>query len=295
MSGVAKILLIQTKAVPELTLLRDELLFRGHDVAVWTPDSLSPEQLIDGTLANQFSGYDLIYYRTGLTDAGIFRWPDLLSNKTERLVNRGLLTHPFCYNKIYQSFAAIESGIKVPTTFLGGNIKFDLLVQKFGLPFIAKAPVGVRGKGVFLIDSEDAYKECVKHLGGEVLWQKFIKNDGDYRVFMIGGKLHSVYKRLPAPGNFKNNIAQGGRGEKVTDNKLLALLEHIGATIAAVLGIEVGGVDVIRGIEDDQLYFTEINVNPGWIGLDSTLGTNTAAAVADYFESRIRSSNTTSL
>ena len=72
-------------------------------------------------------------------------------------------------------------------------------------------------------------------------------------------------------------------------------LGKIATTIVRALDIEIGGVDIIESAADGSLYFLEVNINPGWAGLDATLGTNTASAIADYFESRVKSSNTASL
>jgi len=130
---------------------------------------------------------------------------------------------------------------------------------------------------------------------GDIVIQKFIPNDGDYRVFMLGGEVYKVFKRVAQNNDFKNNMSLGAKGEAVNDPELLEQLGSMAATVVKAMDIEIGGVDIIKSATNGELYFLEVNINPGWRGLDATLGTDTAEAVADYLERRISSSTTASM
>ncbi|OGG85754.1 hypothetical protein A2392_03115 [Candidatus Kaiserbacteria bacterium RIFOXYB1_FULL_46_14] len=290
-----KIALVAAREILEIKELRKELSSRGHETILWPLDDLTPEQFVNGQLAEAWSGFDLIYYRSGMSDAGIEMLPSLLAGKSDRLVNQVFIKHPLSRHKIYQAFAAIKEGLPVPAMFIGRNIPFTKLAAELGLPFIFKGAQGIQGNKVFLVSDEQSYTTLLGSVEGDVLMQKFIQNDGDYRVFTIGGDVYQIFKRVAKDGSFKNNMSLGAKGEEVTDQDLRKRLGDMATTIVRALDIEIGGVDIIESAVDGSLFFLEVNVNPGWAGLDATLGTNTAAAIADYFESRVKSSNTASL
>lgn len=283
-----KIALVAARPISEITQLHRELSSRGHDVILWPLDDLKPEQFVDGQLAAAWSEFDLIYYRSGMSDAGIEMLPRLLGNKTERLVNQVFLKYPLARHKIYQAFAAIEAELPVPPMFIGRNVPFTKLSAELGLPFILKGAQGIQGNKVFLVSDEETYTSLIGTVEGDVLMQKFIKNNGDYRVFTIGGEVYQIFKRVASEGSFKNNMSLGAKGEIVTNQNLRDRLGNIATKIVRALDIEIAGVDIIEADVDGELFFLEVNINPGWAGLDTTLGTNTAAAIADYFESRSR-------
>lgn len=289
-----KIAIMTSRMIEEIKGLTEELRTRGHEVTLWPLDQIKPEMFVDGSLATELSRFDFVYYRSGFSDAGAFELGRLLEKTPSRLINRAVF-RPLTSNKIHQAIASIKCGIAIPPTFIGRNVSFDTLNKEFGLPFILKAAHGIQGDKVFLIHDKDTYNKRLDEVSSEVIFQKFIPNGGDYRVFVLGGEVHDIFKRVAAEGNFKNNMALGARGVRVTDVTMRERLAAIGTTIAKSMEIEIGGIDIIESSEDGQLYFLEVNVNPGWRGLDSTLGGNTAAAVADYFERLLRSSNTTSL
>ncbi|OGG41767.1 hypothetical protein A2837_00955 [Candidatus Kaiserbacteria bacterium RIFCSPHIGHO2_01_FULL_46_22] len=290
-----KIALVAARPIFEIKELHKELSSRGHEVVMWPLDDLTPEQFVNGSLVEAWSGFDLIYYRSGMSDAGIEMLPRLLGDRPDRLVNQVFIKYPLSRHKIYQAFAAIEGGLPVPPMFIGRNVPFAKLTAELGLPFIVKGAQGIQGNRVFLASDEQNYTTLLETVEGDVLMQKFIPNNGDYRVFTIGGEVYQIFKRVAENGSFKNNMSLGAKGEPVVDLELRERLGNIATKIVRALNIEIGGVDIIESAVDGNLFFLEVNVNPGWAGLDSTLGTNTASAIADYFESRIKSSSTATL
>jgi len=151
-----------------------------------------------------------------------------------------------------------------------------------------KGAYGIQGKQVFLVHSTEQYVREMDSLRGEILAQELIPNTGDYRVFVIGGRVHEIFKRVPAVGSFKANIFQGGRGETVSDDLLRERLSKIAIRAATALSLDITGIDIIEHQQTGELYFIEANVNPGWKGLDTALGCNTSAVVADWFLERLR-------
>ncbi len=85
---------------------------------------------------------------------------------------------------------------------------------KLSFPFIKKPDLGARGEGVEVIgDSRQLDQLKNEEITGFV-FQNFIENKGDYRVFVVGGKPIGVMKRIAQKGSFLNNVSRGGRAVK---------------------------------------------------------------------------------
>ena len=119
--------------------------------------------------------------------------------------------YAFLGNKIRQTnlFQLLE--IPHPRTRIYyGRHRQTRICSDFTVPFIAKAPVGSSmGEGVFLIQAEADLKS---YLGSyyPAYIQEFLDLERDLRVVLIKGKIIHAYWRLHQPGEFRNNVSQGG-------------------------------------------------------------------------------------
>lgn len=120
--------------------------------------------------------------------------------------------YPFIGNKIRQTCLFQLLQIPHPRTHLYyGRRRLSRIRHDFPFPFIAKTPLGSsQGSGVWLIECEaelNAYLE--KHHPAYV--QEYLPIDRDLRVVLINGKTVHAYWRVPAPGEFRNNVSRGAR------------------------------------------------------------------------------------
>jgi RimK family alpha-L-glutamate ligase len=146
------------------------------------------------------------------------------------------------------------------------------------LPFIIKPNKGSKGEGVFLIKNILDFNQLGRPLS-ELVFQNFIKNSGDYRVFVLGGRVLGVIKRTAKKGDFLNNISKGGTAEVVKDQKVLKTLRHIGTTVASVFDLTLCGVDVIYDEKEKKYFFLEVNTAPQWKGFQQATGINVAKEI----------------
>jgi len=79
-------------------------------------------------------------------------------------------------------------------------------------------------------------------------------------------------------GDWRTNVAQGGRGEVV---RLSAEEERLALRAAAALGAAMAGVDLLPGSQGEW-YVLEANAVPGWRALAPVTGVDVAAAVIDF-------------
>lgn len=120
-----------------------------------------------------------------------------------------------------------------------------------------------------------------------VMAQRFVPEitQGDKRILLIDGEpVPYALARIPAPGEFRGNLAAGGHGEGV---ELSArdrwICERVGPALSAK-GLVFVGLDVIGS------YLTEINVtSPTCIReLDAQYGLDIAGSLMERIERRLK-------
>lgn len=266
----------------EMVELAQELTVRGCEVTITNP-LFRVEDLVNDSWWEPYTDTDVLYYRTGLGDAPRSELWNRIKNTHVRSINAEALSNQLLSNKVYQAIQVLRDGlVPLPKTLFGRGHAHESVVSQIGAPFVLKAAQGIQGKKVSLIKNAAAYNECIEDLVGDILMQAYIPNTGDYRVFVVGGTTRAIFKRVPKEGDFRANMSQGGRGEAVVDEDVRTQLSHYAEAVARQLKLDIVGIDLMQHQENGQIYFIESNVNPGWKGLDETLGTKMAATIAEF-------------
>ena len=105
--------------------------------------------------------------------------------------------------------------------------------------------------------------------------QQFIHHPGwDLRVFVLGGRVLTAMRRY-SNGDWRTNVAQGGRAEAVS---LTAEEERLTIAAARAVGAVVAGVDLLPR-PDGGYYVLEINAVPGWRALARATGIDVAVEI----------------
>jgi ribosomal protein S6--L-glutamate ligase len=87
--------------------------------------------------------------------------------------------------------------------------------------------------------------------------QEYVKNDRDFRVFVLGGEAVGAISRVSE--SLMHNIHQGGIGMPVPiDEEMRAIAE----ASASAIGIDYCGVDLLRDREGYTVL--EVNGTPNW-------------------------------
>jgi RimK family alpha-L-glutamate ligase len=259
-----------------------ELQKRSCEVNLVSP-LFSLTEILHDDWWQTFIDTDVLYYRTGLGDAPRAELRRRLVGSAVRCVNAEAIANQLLSNKVYQAIEVLrEAVVPVPKTMFGRGHEYHSIVAQIGTPFVLKAAQGIQGQKVVLVTTEVEYTKHAAELSGDILMQAFIPNSGDFRVFVVGGTTRAIFKRVPKHGDFRANMSQGGSGESVTDEGLRRVLAEYAESVVRTLGLEIAGIDLMQHKETGELYFIESNINPGWKGLDETLGTNMAATIAEY-------------
>jgi ribosomal protein S6--L-glutamate ligase len=156
-----------------------------------------------------------------------------------------------------------------------------------GAPVIIKILEGTQGIGVILAETNsvaEAIVETMQSARQNVLLQKFIAESKgrDVRAFVVGDRVVAAMRRVAVGTEFRSNVHRGGRAEAIT---LEPAYEEAAVRAAQIMGLRVGGVDLLEGKDGPQIM--EINSSPGLEGIEGCTGLDVAGAVVDYIGDQV--------
>lgn len=239
-------------------------------------------------------------YISSKIDADFCNWEDLIFNKNEILLNGNPISDygfvfigavrdnsdyfvsleeyldlnkipyfkhgcsPERNNKILQNRILTSENLNPIPTIIGVCSEIDpkKLVKELGVPLVAKITDGSQGKGVTLQKNESELRSYLKkNKDQKTIFQKFIENDGDYRLFFVGNKLlYAINRKSSDKGKeFRNNYSLGGTAKKVDLPKKAIDLAR---DSAKAMGFQAAGVDLIKEPQGEKWYVLEINSAP---------------------------------
>ncbi len=147
---------------------------------------------------------DKIYYPSSYY-AGLF---DTIGKKTFPSYH----TYQYAQDKILQTALFHLAGINHPyTRIFYGKRQMEKILDYFELPLIAKVARGsALGRGVFLIRSAHELSQYCRSQRPAYI-QEYLPIDRDIRVIVIGRKVVHAYWRIAKQGDFRTNLAAGGK------------------------------------------------------------------------------------
>ncbi|MEX1001792.1 MAG: RimK family alpha-L-glutamate ligase [Crocinitomicaceae bacterium] len=163
-----------------------------------------------------------------------------------------------------------KAGIKIPKTYFSYDLYYAERVvrEHLGYPFVLKVLEGTQGQGVYLIEGEEQAVDFFNDFNERktrIILQQYISEfkGKDIRVIVIGNKVVATMMRVAAEGDFRSNIHRGGKGETVllSENE-----KEIAINSLHVLGLEMGGVDILRS--ETGAMIIEVNSSPGFEGIE---------------------------
>jgi ribosomal protein S6--L-glutamate ligase len=154
--------------------------------------------------------------RASMAKADVIYYPSsryaFLFNTLGRPTFPGHHDYACAQDKIRQTALFQMAGIPHPATHVFyGKRQHEKILSRFSLPLIAKVARGsAMGRGVHLIENAaDLAVFCRDHHAAYI--QEYIPVDRDIRVVVIGGRVVHAYWRHAPAGDFRSNVAVGGR------------------------------------------------------------------------------------
>jgi ribosomal protein S6--L-glutamate ligase len=190
--------------------------------------------------------YPTSYYADLLDIAGIKTFP---SYHTYKCVQ----------DKIKQTSLFQLLGIPHPRTrFYYGSRQKKKITDHFAFPFIGKVPRGsALGRGVHLIRDRHELEQYLTVTDVAYI-QSYLPIDRDMRIVLVGDKVVHSYWRVAPPGDFRTNVAIGGRILlDPVPSAALALARHT----ARVCRWDDVGIDIC--FHNGRFYVIEANMKYG--------------------------------
>ncbi|MDR3101842.1 MAG: ATP-grasp domain-containing protein [Methanocalculaceae archaeon] len=159
-----------------------------------------------------------------------------------------------CASKVTTTAKLIHAGVPTPDTcFTNDKDIVAEFLAAHGGKAVYKPVYGFDGNGIYLFDSVERITEAPPYYV-----QEYVKNDRDYRIFVIGNKAIGAIKRESA--HLTHNIHQGGYGCAVA---IPANMRAVAEAAAMAVGIDYCGVDLLP-LEDGGYTVLEVNGTPNW-------------------------------
>lgn len=129
----------------------------------------------------------------------------------------------------------------------------------FGERFIAKDIVGAKGKHNYLIAFDELQQTIENNPDIQFICQRFIPNDGDYRVGVYVSKARFIICRRGSGESHLNNTSTGGKAEYIPSGEFPEDLKQLAIDAADAAGLQVSGVDIIVDKTTQRPYILEVN------------------------------------
>ncbi len=224
---------------------------------VFRISSKSIELLINGE--DQFIDLDFVYFKS---------WeslPEIAGALASALKARGI---PFIdqsvstsgFSKLPMMVRFSAANVPIARSLYAMHLQADHVEEYIGLPCIIKAVHGQKGRDNHLITTGKELKEFVSsHDISNYLVQEFIANDGDYRIWVYGGKVRGGLYRKASGDTHLNNTSAGAEAELLDDDSISRKLSDISIAAAAACSLSISGVDVIKKTDSEEYYVIEAN------------------------------------
>ena len=267
---------------------------RGHHVRTLDPlrcyMRIAPNRLAIHFKGRELSGFDTVIPRIGASvtfyGTAVVRQFEMMGtyvlNKSDGILR--------ARDKLRSMQLLAEQGIGLPATVFGDNPDDtqDLLNLLGRPPHVIKLVEGTQGTGVVLaekVSSSRSVIEAFRGLYANFLVQEFVREakGSDVRCFVVGGKVIAAMKRQAREGEFRSNLHRGGTAEAA---KLTAAETETAIRAAAVMGLAVAGVDLLRSRRGPVVM--EVNSSPGLEGIEGATGVDVAGAIIEYVEEKVK-------
>jgi ribosomal protein S6--L-glutamate ligase len=181
----------------------------------------------------------------------------------------------------YLALARLDAaGLPVPATWTGETAAGALdAFERLGRDVVVKPLFGAEGRGLVRVSEPELARrafQTIERLGGVLYLQQYVPHPGhDLRAFVLGGRVLGAIRRFATPGEWRTNVAQGGRAEVAV---LERDAERLALRAAEAVGALMAGVDLLPD-PDGRLLVIEVNAVPGWRALAAATRIDVASEV----------------
>ncbi len=196
-------------------------------------------------------------------------------------------TAEICGNKLVTSLTLAKNNIPTPKTQLAFSAETAMeMMRKTGLPLVLKPIVGSWGRGVFPLRDEETASMIVEMreendspLSRIYYVQEMVdRPPRDVRCIVVGDQIVTAIYRYSGEGEWRTNVARGGKAELAPVTKEL---EDLALRAAKAVGAGIVGVDLMED-KTRGLVVHEVNNTVEFRGASAVSVNDIPGAMIDY-------------
>lgn len=168
-------------------------------------------------------------------------------------------------SKLATTFRLWGNGVRVPFSIyvrradrLTEFLKTTQAAQ-LGAKFILKDILGAKGRFNFLVTMKEALTIIEKNPDVHFICQRYVPNDGDYRVGIYMSQPGFIIKRVGNANSHLNNTSAGGTAQYLSVNEAPDSLLDIAQKASQAAELQIAGVDIIEDKNTKRLFVLEVN------------------------------------
>lgn len=197
-----------------------------------------------------------------------------------------LHTSTLCGNKLFAHMELQRAGVRTPKAISAFSEESAMLaLNDLGYPAVVKPTVGSWGRLIALLDNKDTAKAIIEHrehmfpLYHIYYFEEFVtRPPRDIRAIVVGDKVIAALYRYSGQGEWKTNMALGGRAESCPITKDL---EDICMKASGAVGGQIVGVDLMESNEHG-LIVHEVNNTTEFKNTVRVTGIDVPGLIIDY-------------
>lgn len=268
----------------------------GYDSLVFYIDGNATrvEVAKDGVVSN-LASYNYTFFKDHHYREFAYAAAEYLHFKGRPFADREFLTY-MSSSKLSEYMKLACYGVPVPASICATATvlqnRFEEIAEAFGLPFVLKAVASDRGKNNYLIAEKADFLKILEDDGDKLIYlaQKYIPNDGFYRVYTMGKEVSLAIWRASVPHENRlkahlNKPRGSANASNIPLDSVPGAAQDLALMAASCMNRQIAGVDLVQHNETKEWYVLEANNDPQI--RSGSFVSKKAAAVADFFDKEL--------
>ena len=221
------------------------------------------------SLKRDLDEYDIIHFKTSLQRDITAAFARYAARRGVKVLDPTIQSFPTT-SKLYEYSIIVDHDVKVPDSLFVTPPRlinsFELYRKELGIPFVLKGIHASRGEINDVVRSQEDFDR----LSAEALrqsqylvGQRFVPNNGDYRVLTMGKQIKLlIFRSRLDDTTHLNNTSIGGTARLADINELPSDIQMKCLEMAELMGRDIAGIDMVQNIETKEWYCFEVNDGP---------------------------------
>jgi len=176
-----------------------------------------------------------------------------------------------------EAYLLKKAGVEYADSFFASDK--EVLKKEIKGEVVLKSSKGRHGVGTFLVKEKGEVERLFQGRTGGFLVQEYLPNDGDWRIFAVGGEVVGAFKRAEKDKERVTlNYSMGQSEVKEVSEEIKLLVKKA----TEVLGVEIAGIDVVIDERDGKAKIIEVNQAPEFGVMERKTGVDVGKKVVEY-------------